>query len=61
MLAAIAKLFMVSPQKGAECSLYVALSKDVEGVTGAYFEKSKQTPASHDAAGTSSSRSASGS
>jgi NAD(P)-dependent dehydrogenase (short-subunit alcohol dehydrogenase family) len=41
----IAGLFMISSEKGAQTSIYLASSPDVEGVTGGYFDKSKtRTP-----------------
>ncbi len=39
-------LFLLTPKQGAECSLHVATSKDLDGMTGAYFEKSKAKAAS---------------
>ena len=33
------KPFMISPSKGAETSVYLASSEEVEGVTGKYFDK----------------------
>ena len=47
----VAGLFFISPQKGAETNIYLAASPDVEGVTGKYFSRSRETPssaASHD-------------
>jgi retinol dehydrogenase-14 len=38
-LEAIIKLFTLSPEKGAETSIYLASSPDVEGVNGKYFVK----------------------
>ncbi len=35
-------LFMISPEKGARTSIYLATSPDVEGVTGEYFAKRKR-------------------
>ncbi|MBX2996984.1 MAG: SDR family oxidoreductase [Caldilineaceae bacterium] len=35
------KFFAISPDKGAETSIYLATSPDVEGVTGQYFDKKK--------------------
>jgi hypothetical protein len=35
------KLFGKDPQKGAETSIYLASSKDVENSTGEYFVKKK--------------------
>jgi NAD(P)-dependent dehydrogenase (short-subunit alcohol dehydrogenase family) len=43
--------FGTNPEKGAETSLYLATSPDLEGVTGKYFEKSvprKSAPLSYD-------------
>ncbi len=37
----IAKLFAINTDKGAETSIYLASSPDVEGVTGLYFVKKK--------------------
>lgn len=39
-LFAVAKLFMLTPEKGAACSLHVATAPDVASVNGEYFEKS---------------------
>jgi NAD(P)-dependent dehydrogenase (short-subunit alcohol dehydrogenase family) len=36
------KLFSVTPERGAQTSLYLATSSEVEGVTGGYFDKKKQ-------------------
>ncbi len=36
------KLFTMNPEKGAETSVYLASSPDLEGVTGKYFEKKKE-------------------
>jgi len=35
----LASLFMLSPEKGAKTSVYLASSPEVEGITGKYFEK----------------------
>ncbi|GHO93062.1 short-chain dehydrogenase [Reticulibacter mediterranei] len=35
-----------SPEKGAQTTLYLATSPEVEGVSGKYFSKSKETPSS---------------
>ncbi len=46
-----AGLFFVSPEKGAETSVYLASSPDVDGITGRYFARCRATPsnaASHD-------------
>ena len=48
-ISAIWKLFLWTPERGAQCSLYVATSPEVAGATGAYFEKSREKPASRDA------------
>lgn len=34
-------LFMISPEKGAETSIFLATSPEVEGVSGAYYKKKK--------------------
>ncbi|MEW6126458.1 MAG: SDR family oxidoreductase [Acidobacteriota bacterium] len=36
------KLFTMSPEKGAQTSVYLASSSEVEGVSGKYFEKKKE-------------------
>lgn len=47
VLLSIFKMFMVSPEKGAQTSIYLATSPEVEGVSGEYFSKSKiKKPAS---------------
>ncbi len=35
--------FMITPEKGAETSIYLASSKEVKGITGEYFVKMKVT------------------
>ena len=40
------KLFFVSPEQGAETSVYLASSPEVEGVTGKYYEQMVETPSS---------------
>ena len=40
------KPFLASPAKGAATSIYLASSSEVEGVTGKYFEKKKETESS---------------
>jgi len=40
------KPFAASPTKGAQTSIYLASSTEVEGVTGKYYEKMKQTASS---------------
>ncbi len=38
----MASLFAITPEKGAQTSIYLASSPDVAGVTGAYFDKCRQ-------------------
>jgi hypothetical protein len=48
---AIARTFGGNPEKGAETSVYLAASREVEGVTGRYFVGQRETrssPASYD-------------
>ena len=40
------RVFMHSPQKGAETSVYLAASPEVEGLTGRYFVKSRAVKSS---------------
>ncbi|MEX2684782.1 MAG: SDR family oxidoreductase [Candidatus Sigynarchaeota archaeon] len=50
-LGFISTLFGTSPEKGARTSLYLAMSPDIEGVTGKYWKNCKQirsAPISHD-------------
>ena len=42
----LARPFMLSPDKGAETALYVATSPDLEGVSGKYFAKKRETQSS---------------
>lgn len=42
--ARVAGMFFVSPERGAETSIYLASSDEVEGVTGKYFSLSRETP-----------------
>ena len=52
-LGAMAKLFLKSPKKGAETSIYLATSPDVAKVTGKYFDDkrlARSSPESNDAA-----------
>ncbi|MFW9944991.1 MAG: SDR family oxidoreductase [Candidatus Sifarchaeia archaeon] len=42
------KRFGSSPEKGAETSIYLASSAEVEGVTGRYFEKMKEKESSEE-------------
>jgi NAD(P)-dependent dehydrogenase (short-subunit alcohol dehydrogenase family) len=50
---ALARTFGASPEEGAETSIYLACSPEVESVTGKYFERqqpSSSSSASHDEA-----------
>jgi NAD(P)-dependent dehydrogenase (short-subunit alcohol dehydrogenase family) len=38
----VVQFFMLTPEKGAQTSLYLAMSPDVAGVTGKYFDKSRE-------------------
>ena len=38
----LTRLFMISAKSGAQTTLYLASSPEVEGVTGRYFEKKKE-------------------
>ena len=52
-LGNITRLFMVSPQRGAETPVYLASSPEVEGTTGKYYEdrrEKKSSAASYDLA-----------
>jgi NAD(P)-dependent dehydrogenase (short-subunit alcohol dehydrogenase family) len=53
ILVQIASPFLLTPEKGARTTVYLATSPDVEGVTGKYFDKSrekKSIPESYDLA-----------
>ena len=39
MFHTVARPFLLSPEQGAQTSIYLASSPDVEGVTGKYFVK----------------------
>ncbi|MBO0792592.1 MAG: SDR family oxidoreductase [Ktedonobacteraceae bacterium] len=41
-ISVISRFFGVSPEEGARTTIYLASSPEVEGVTGKYFEKSKE-------------------
>lgn len=41
-LVALAKPFLKTPEQGAQTSIYVATSPELEGVTGTYFANSKE-------------------
>lgn len=45
----IKALFGLSPQHGAQTSVYLASSPDVAGITGGYFERCRQVPPSRNA------------
>lgn len=45
-LFGLSQVFATNPEKGAETSIYLASSPDVEGVTGKYFSHCKELPAS---------------
>jgi len=47
-LIAVMQLFLLTPERGAECSLFVATAPELAGVTGEYFEKSRAKPASRE-------------
>jgi NAD(P)-dependent dehydrogenase (short-subunit alcohol dehydrogenase family) len=42
----IVHLFAISPEQGAQTSLYLASSPEVEGITGKYFVDCKPVPSS---------------
>jgi NAD(P)-dependent dehydrogenase (short-subunit alcohol dehydrogenase family) len=46
LLVKVFHLFLKTPAQGAECSLYVATSPELDAVTGEYFENSKSKVAS---------------
>lgn len=46
LMARIARPFAQTPEQGAETSLYLATSSEVEGISGKYFEKKKEKPTS---------------
>jgi retinol dehydrogenase-12 len=53
MFMPLVQLFAITPQRGAETSIYLASSPAVEGVSGQYFDKQrpvKSSPASYDVA-----------
>lgn len=52
-IAALAKAFAMSPEKGAQTTLYLASSAEVESISGKYFDRKKavaSSPASYDEA-----------
>ena len=51
LMYSLVKVFFLSPEKGAETSIYLASSPEVEGVTGKYFIKKREvesSPVSYD-------------
>ena len=44
--AALASTFGAKPEEGAQTSIYLASSPEVESVTGKYFERKQATPSS---------------
>lgn len=53
MFMPLVQLFAITPQRGAETSIYLASSPAVKGVTAQYFDKQrpvKSSPASYDVA-----------
>lgn len=56
LVTIFAPLFMRSPAKGAETSIYLASSPEVEDMTGKYFYDSQVTPAAAQAADTAIAR-----
>ena len=46
---AVVSVFLLSPERGAACSLHVATSPDLASVSGEYFDKSKPKMASPEA------------
>ncbi|HXN31052.1 MAG TPA: SDR family oxidoreductase [Polyangiaceae bacterium] len=46
LLYALSGLFMLTPEQGARTSIYLASSPEVEGVTGKYFSRCRQTRSS---------------
>jgi NAD(P)-dependent dehydrogenase (short-subunit alcohol dehydrogenase family) len=44
----LSKPFLLTPEKGAQTTLYLATSPEVEGVSGKYFVKSHETTSSND-------------
>jgi NAD(P)-dependent dehydrogenase (short-subunit alcohol dehydrogenase family) len=44
----VTKLFLVSPEKGSETSVYLASSPEVQGVTGKYYDQMREKKSSAD-------------
>lgn len=55
-LYAIGSIFMITPEKGARTTVYLATSPQVEGVTGKYFKNSKETQPTKEAQDTETAR-----
>lgn len=49
VMSKIVKLFLMSPEKGAETTVYLASSDEVKGVSGKYFIKCKQAEPENEA------------
>lgn len=45
-MLSIRRMFLLSPEKGAETSIYLASSPEVQGTTGKYFIKKRAVPSS---------------
>jgi NAD(P)-dependent dehydrogenase (short-subunit alcohol dehydrogenase family) len=45
-LLSVARMFFLSPEKGAETTIYLASSPEVEGITGKYFVKNRSVHSS---------------
>ncbi len=45
-MLSVARMFFISPEKGAETPIYLASSPNVEGITGKYFVKKKAVQSS---------------
>jgi NAD(P)-dependent dehydrogenase (short-subunit alcohol dehydrogenase family) len=45
-LGNISKLFLISPEKGAETPVYLASSPEVQGVTGKYYDHKREKQSS---------------
>jgi NAD(P)-dependent dehydrogenase (short-subunit alcohol dehydrogenase family) len=56
LFRAMARLFFISPAKGAQTSIYLASSPEVEGVSGKYFTKKREIPSSKESHDTASAR-----
>jgi NAD(P)-dependent dehydrogenase (short-subunit alcohol dehydrogenase family) len=44
----VTKLFLISPEKGAETPVYLASSPEVQGVTGKYYDQMREKKSSTD-------------